>query len=185
MNECRVTFQSQGHPWNQIFPEPKFYLTPALKLKNKNLRWGSYLLLMRRCVVLMGLLAFPLWWLEWYFLCVISHSSFAQDFTVKSSGCFAQHVPSIPHFPLHGTLGIENKPLLVMERIEIVCCISCAVDGVPCWKPWRLNIGRCSNKDWASVPITGHPVQWGFEHCSGRWRRKWQLTPVNPRDGVA
>ena len=67
MNECRVTFQSQGHPWNQIFPEPKFYLTPALKLKNKNPRWGSYLLLMRRCAVLMGLLAFPLWWLKWFF----------------------------------------------------------------------------------------------------------------------
>lgn len=59
MNECRVTFQSQGHPLNQIFPELKFYLTPALKLKNKNPRSGNYLLLLRCCtLVLMGLLVF-------------------------------------------------------------------------------------------------------------------------------
>ena len=47
MNECRITFQSQGHLLNQIFPEPKFYLTPALKMENKNPRSGNYLLLTR------------------------------------------------------------------------------------------------------------------------------------------
>lgn len=58
-DECRVTFQSQGHPLNQIFPELKFYLTSALKLKNKNPRSGNYLFLLRcYTLVLMGLLVF-------------------------------------------------------------------------------------------------------------------------------
>ena len=126
---------------------------------------------------------FPLWWLEWFFLCVISHSSFAQDFTVKSSGCFAQHVPGIPHFPLHGTSGVENQPLLVMERIEIVCCISCAVDGVPCWKPWRLIIGRRSNRDWASFPL--HAIQRSEVLSSARALEQQLMVCLEPRDWLA
>ena len=43
--------------------------------------------------------------------------------------CTTQHVQPIPHFCPHGDLGMENKPLIVMERIEIVRCVSPALDG--------------------------------------------------------